>query len=1078
MLISASIFLSEKKPQPADSPFQTFVPGQPPQVDKPENREDEVPCRMLVEICCSLHRAVLREFLRSIREQLLRHEETQPDGQGGYRTHDRYELLAQLEQDLEDFVRPEQLREYWRRCGFLQRSGASTALFSRVHLPEYQAFAEVSLLTALNELYLRIVGKVFRESSTTDNSTTSLGKPEAAARPLFDPAAWRPVIAALLGGSVAGAGVGTADAGGAAIALAGLLGGIATGALSALLPNFKREQQVRRLEQVSKDYSLENLHREIPRIIDGMFQVGLCPVFIIDELDKSDRLERQIDELLRQFKQFFAQDGFFCFLTHREFFDSHNEVEGRKRFGVHTTWFNNRLIVEYLPWEMRRTVRRLIRTEITVEDQDQARKDCLVIEYVAVSRSQTRMSMLMETLSEFQTRYDSGVLTLGSVLSSDSPFVLEMVFQLVAEIVLQEMAEAQLIGHHTGELQLAQRVLALPGRWWKDSKVIEVEMPSDTDTLTGDRIQPVAQSFQKAFCEIESELQDSIGSDHQKTLIDDRLRTIFADAIWRSLILLNSEQALLLTLRVSDHHGRSESELIEDLHPVVTFSDVAERPSVTRIEFAYESNGRPVDRPSEQDEAIVQDAVEGARSRIEAVYRLVAGLQDSPGQPVNWSETTSGFRPLQQCGLIAARPAWTHVRRLLQSLGKDDLTAGEKQAAEVEVVAFAENLRQYQGVLFVGLAIACALGRLTKAGTPEDVLDEGLTILRKWYPRRSRRRDSYLRTLSRMLGFLPTPTGRGIPEPDALTMLLEREPWVSAVTLLRTWGKSCTSDPVKEQYLDRLPVVWLTTLNEYERRFRSTRLDQQSTDPKMRASLLIGEAAGLPSSTLFAPQFSRMTIRQWSRVVLHALRSRRKDRAQKDASAALPLWIGVRALVQLGFDHGIALQVLESQGSHEVNQDEEWSKLGEALGVTVYPDPLRSLESELSSAVSRRKRATSAGQSETIDLIIARGKDPLHGLSRFRPESGFPCLCLDMEETREFSSCLRAMDARLKYRYVAVEEPDSASGPEEYAEVLGNLVTNSSRFAAVHRKIPATSAFIAAFPLPERIEELLLRNWD
>ncbi len=313
--------------------------------------------KLLLELCCALHRAVLREFLARMHASVGDSDELA-------------EMLAQFEQDVEASIDPRTLRDHWRRFQYLSHDSDGTALFRRnefgarvpgsrhPRLPANQSTAELGALTTFNELYLRLIGQLFSEQADRDEKMLTRGN-DAFSR--IDGSEWRRLLASLLSGGLVATGGAATNCSSATALFAGLLTSIGTGLGLSLFGTWKQQRSQITNRRFTRDYSLKTLHRDLPRIVDALKKCGISPVFLVDELDKRKNLIPEIETALTHLKQFFAEKAFFCFLTHRQFFDDLSQQELREPAGVSTTWFGRRIFVEYLPGDIRRFIRHVIR---------------------------------------------------------------------------------------------------------------------------------------------------------------------------------------------------------------------------------------------------------------------------------------------------------------------------------------------------------------------------------------------------------------------------------------------------------------------------------------------------------------------------------------------------------------------------------------------------------------------------------------------------------------------------------------------------------------------------------------------
>lgn len=611
VLISASTFLGGRK-----SIFES-------------EESDDNRTRMLVELCVALYRTVIREFLRSIRERI--HDREVRVG-ANYRVRDDYELLAQFSQHIEDHIEPLQLRDYWRRFGFLSPVGIDTALFRRTPLvPTHQGIEEINLLVTVNELFIRAVGTFERWKESNDSTSSSSGNQSQEAKAANELSTWKPLLTGLFSGSVVGVGAGavSAQAWSPAVLFSSVLAAIGFGWLSTLVPSWTRSRSFTQKEKINKNYSRETLHREIPRVVEALFQAGLCPIFIIDELDKVSGLMQRVDSLLSELKQFFQEDGFFCFLTNRQYFDELSQRAAARPFDLASTFFTNRLFMETGPANVRAFVRRTFSSNGSFPDSDlseddknkkfEAELDRTVMEFLIVAQSGTRMSIVHRLIDRYYDRYQSKCL--GDVRGGDGQWrnLIEMAIQMAAEMVLDQLLRSERLSFGTGVVQQFQhllsrhRLLWQRGQQWHDENdegckhsILELLVQLRDDPQS----KPLVPENTAATVEVSVELQ-------QMTV----------DA-WQEMtkLLSNSEEFQERTVfhLADDNLKRKLWATLIPLFPIVRPTHVAEMP----WEFAYAPDGSrkpPVNRPEErQAVAAPMESLEDAIEAIRVVQQVIA----------------------------------------------------------------------------------------------------------------------------------------------------------------------------------------------------------------------------------------------------------------------------------------------------------------------------------------------------------------------------------------------------------------------------------------------------------------------
>lgn len=377
--VVASTFLNSRPPENSveDGSRPSVIWSREQQPDPPaerpptrlellRNRE-----RLLVEICTSLHREVVREVHRGIQQHIAIHlNEKSGDRE---RQSELYTRAAQLDHDLATPVESSVLEDYWRDFGFYDEGIAGSALFPRIvpsnssgagcpsaAVPPGQAAAEIRLVQMLNEIHLRMTGKLSRVHSRTESVTPEEPAPVASTAP----DRMGQILVALLGGGVASGAVSlTADhsnmGSSVLILLAGITGMLVASAMSTFSQSRHSTQTQRNFE---RDDSVATLDGRLREIITQLANAGLFPVFVIDELDKCGELlgdeEEQswFQDLLDHLKDFCSAEAVFCFLTQRSFIEDLEGLDQQSPSGAHSTWFTDRLTIDHNPRDVRRFV--------------------------------------------------------------------------------------------------------------------------------------------------------------------------------------------------------------------------------------------------------------------------------------------------------------------------------------------------------------------------------------------------------------------------------------------------------------------------------------------------------------------------------------------------------------------------------------------------------------------------------------------------------------------------------------------------------------------------------------------------
>ncbi len=320
---------------PADQPAPTPPPEQP---------LEQWQCA-LKQIVLALHRAVAEEMCAFHQQRVLDRTKA------GSRARDELlELSAQLELELFECPMPARLREFWARAGFL-RSGVLFQPGELVHpgvggapdgRPD-QGMRELLALAGVCEAYCRVSGTY---TDAQKRSESAARKAEASVSGTMEGPLLAPV-ASLVTGALVGVGATLANAPAAASLATGLASALAAAAVFKYSSSRSSARQVSRELSFMPDLSVRTLDRFVPLLVTRLFRAGIAPVFLVDELDKVDRLPERMVELLRELKKIFAETAFFCFVTDRQYFEELRQITSSGAYPPSSTYFSHQLFLVY-----------------------------------------------------------------------------------------------------------------------------------------------------------------------------------------------------------------------------------------------------------------------------------------------------------------------------------------------------------------------------------------------------------------------------------------------------------------------------------------------------------------------------------------------------------------------------------------------------------------------------------------------------------------------------------------------------------------------------------------------------------
>lgn len=962
VLLSASTFLEVGLSGEQTDSLHSRQSNAPDEPDPDDDAETPAPTqpseprhRFLETLCCALHRTVTHEFLRSIRTRIdnrIARESSQRTATGRtsgpptWRHRAQVETVAQLEQEIEEFVHPSRLREYWTRLDLLRPPSGGSALFdplsrAATHLLPDQGIQEVSLLTTLNRLYLRVTGDYRKNASAAVHGT---GKRDFA-QSILDADKWRPILAGLFGGVVTGAGAAAATGLDTVTVVTAVGGTIIASLLSTLFPSVRSQQDLTSTTQFDRDYSLRTLHLEIPRIIDGMFQVGLCPIFIIDELDKVPGLHSQMAGVLQYLKHFFRSDGFFVFLTHREFYDDLVRREQADPVSVTTTWFTDRLFIEFTPWDIRRFFRRRVRPDITgVErqpDRDAVTQFLVAWEYVLLFRSGG-------TMAELWRQYTRIPFVAGAInVSQRVPdvYLVECLFEVALELELERLLTLGMIGRSPGSIQQMRYFLRIPARRWK----------AGADSLSGidDEIDRTGAELLDSV-PAEPNASDQQAASSELSGLEDRLpgfsRTMISGSIREVCATLETPGLLAERIKSSVHQERFHNWLLRDaqhLLPILEFKRRGQRWTIH-----YEPNGIHRTAPT----------ADAARQRLDESLARIDQVRDILRE--HWQSDLPGNRSpgldwLNLSGLISSDHDWNRIEQSMVRMERADSSPAELQRAVDEIVAFADELNASLPCVTTGLLLARVLRELTSADS-RQVFD----AIRIWATEglgRSLTAARKLDNLTEILSHLPVkylPQSRVANESiDVSISQMARDDWSGAIERL----SECLADISSGDPADRVPqsrlrvrarlAAWnhlaASLINDTADAFVDT---SQWKRPEGRSAMLLSALFGEFPGVLLRADLDKVKIREWSQLFLAAIDASVNDPQDMVPDSGCAPWSASVALRALGYRGPILLDILrafetdsDSLRTWHQQWDDDWIGVASEYDVDISPSPFERL---------------------------------------------------------------------------------------------------------------------------------------
>jgi hypothetical protein len=696
----------------------------------------EAPRRMsdvenvLVQITLGLHRALAREIVMAFRAHMLR-------AAPGPDERDALELAAQLQLELDDYTGKARLRDLWRRAGALTH-GVLYALAAQHQLLHDdgdaravsarrvagQGARELVALASVCDAYRRISGSISRKNEFKASASQQMERSLDASAKGGEVAT--PILAALTGASVGTGAAVLGDAAASTAAFVGVITALASMVLGKLSITHKRDRATSLEDLFIPDLSVATMDRILPVLLDRIREAGLAPVFVVDELDKVDRLSDRIQDMIRQLKKLVAENACFCFLVDRSYFEEMRQRTTRTAYSIEHTYFTHQLFIAFRHTDIRRYLERLLErpagTGVASIKEEQA--DHAVLPYILTHSAQLHPIDLVRQIAAL--RDPDGALVLPTGLVRSKPrYQLELLMQLAVEWQLEEDAMQVELDRRPAFRRLAHDALYYISRQWEQ----------DDELLNLDKAGRALfeQYLINRMSLTPPEAQPSSPIAPLIALEDLNFLWSAVQALARSLLLPASIQA--------EYERRGTNEVIiaavrEAVNLGPLFEAIPLTPEVYR--WRFRRSGRramppptaAVPPPSERTAALpTQPSTTTADAHTEPAWSADAALirefertlKETTGDTIDPSVLSAGL------GILPTSPAWPQVHAALQRLEVN-------RANEVAYPDVEEDLavvRRYRAVLSenvpaAAMGIMCGLILKDDGQEPTALLRERL----------------------------------------------------------------------------------------------------------------------------------------------------------------------------------------------------------------------------------------------------------------------------------------------------------------------------------------------------------------
>jgi len=375
-------------------PLLVILPGPsllPPEGSMPVPASEETQA-VLAQITLNLYRTLARHFA----DRFARFVESTGFPSLWLEVHGRPMLPAELASAfrlaLDGPIELAELRAFWSEVRALGRG----ILFD-APAREDQGTREIAALWGCLRAYLSLAAADFQEKA--DSALSAKSTSEASLKTERDKGLLSAIIG-IGGGSTVGAGLAhlTHDP------LLATFAGLATAIVGGLLFNYSsmrsHESSAGFSSTLTLKRDMQSLARELPELIQRCRDCGIAPVFLVDELDKVERLEDRMGSLIRNAKFFVTEQAVFFFVTDRSYFEFLENKTRAEAYPREHTFFSERLFVSYSPADWLRYLRELLICGRT--DEQEKRSELAAIDrlaYVLLCRSRMHAIDLRRQIS-------------------------------------------------------------------------------------------------------------------------------------------------------------------------------------------------------------------------------------------------------------------------------------------------------------------------------------------------------------------------------------------------------------------------------------------------------------------------------------------------------------------------------------------------------------------------------------------------------------------------------------------------------------------------------------------------------
>jgi hypothetical protein len=985
---------------------------------------------VLRQITLGLYRALAREVSQAFRRHAVSLA-SGPKSAASVPTGELVEFAAALELELDEYPGKSRLRQFWEAAGALETgvlwpvrpvaSGGTVSTTIPGRQPG-QGLRELVALCSACEAYRRISGTF--TSKQEDKQGAKAAEERKIEADLKGKEIWGPGLP-VLAGALAGTGVWAMEvATGPQAALAGAFVAIASAFAFKYASSRSRERSATREDLFIPDLSVATLDRVLPVLIDRLRAAGLAPVFVIDELDKVERLSIRIPEMVRRLKKLVAENAFFCFLTDRTYYEQMRKREVKNPYSIEHTYFTHQLFIIFRHRDLHNFLKEVLELPDTPSESPQSstgvlaereaqsltkleRDDAAVLPYLLLYAARMHSIDLRREL--MQIRGDQGHVTLtAGALQASRRYGLELQMQVAIETLLDEDDMERELDRHPEFRRLAHDALYyLAERWEDPDETLDLHsaeslakfkdylcsrMVTDPPDDDANGSEPIRASHYPAseangikpvhLNGPEGELPGITESDLE--FLWTRVRDLAT--------LLSSHQALLTRARLrgiqaSATAGTSPLPAVAintpPPFPEVVLKAVSLDPLLSPIEgkehiyrWCWYPAGRLVYLASSIQTLGPKNPIPSWREQIEFIGGFAAVISKLTGRGgVTFADLGTNLN------IISTSPPWKNVEESmgrLTTLAATASYAGEAEDADT-VAKFDALLRR--SIATVAYAL-CAAHVLKATGKPEAATNvaQRLATISSTLSLRDASEAAVAKLMKELFDQLHArlnidPAFSTPPEVNDKDGIAPWENWVrrASIQIARSITKGAFND-----LTDIKKRAW----DHWHARFTSREFDPVSVD-----SLICAQGGFGPASYLTAP-IEQMTVQKWSGAFFGAFNPSPPNSEEEQP----PMWLAFAALSYLGFGDRVASLRERSTKGDQLSTNEE-------------------LSSRWKAAISSWPLEFGAPAAKRSALVLRRGEVALVGA--WRPDPAFAVITLSRLQAEALRSTERLADLKI-----------------------------------------------------------------